>query len=185
MEVRLGSERRDVLTRRLLAGNAKSSFRRIQRVPRSFWRRRIIIVAALTVALSVGIVFASIPYLPHTTPPHSSITTPITQKVRGGTQTYPGYAELNLPTLSDNETFAVRVAVTNGTATFCAILASTFQAWAFSGNPSASTFPSSYCSIYEQTAQATLTFLPSSAGSWDIASLNYSPTQITVVYSPA
>ena len=154
-------------------------------MPRSFWRRRILIVAVLTVALSVGIVFASIPYLPHTIPPHSSITTPITQKVHGGTQTYPGYAELNLPTLSNNETFAVRVAVTNGTATFCAILASTFQTWAFSGNPSSSTFPSSYCSIFEQTVQATLSFLPPSAGSWDIISLNYSSTDITVVYSPA
>jgi len=154
-------------------------------VPRSFWRRRIIVVAALTVALSVGIVFASIPYLPHTAPPHSSITTPITQKVRGGNQTNPGYAELNLPTLSDNESFAVRVVVTNGTATFCAILASAFQAWAFSGNPTASTFPSSYCSIYVQTTHDTLTFLPTSSGSWDIAALNYSPTQIAVVYSPA
>jgi hypothetical protein len=154
-------------------------------VPRSFWRRRIIIIAALTVALSIGIVFASIPYLPHTITPHSSITTPITQKVQGGSQTYPGYAELNLPTLFNNETFAVKVAVTNGTATFCAILASTFQAWALSGNPSASTFPSSYCRTYVQTVQATLTFLPSSAGSWDIAALNYGPTEITVVYSQA
>jgi len=154
-------------------------------VPRKFWRRRIIIIAAFTVALSVGIVFASIPYLPHSIPPHSSITSPITQKVHNGTQTYPGFAELNLPTLSNNETFAVRVTVTNGTGTFCAILASTFQAWVFSGNPSASTFPRSSCSIYVQTIQDTLSFLPPNSGSWDIAALNFSPTDITVAYSPA
>jgi hypothetical protein len=154
-------------------------------VPRRFRSRRILIIAALTVALSVGIVFASVPYLPHSNPPHASITSPITQKVQGGTATYPGKAELNLPTLADNETFAVRVKVTNGTATFCALLDATFQAWLVSGNPSASTFPSSSCIIEEETAQDTLIFLPTSQGSWDIAALNYSPTEITVLYSPA
>jgi hypothetical protein len=154
-------------------------------VPRNFLRRRTLIIAALTVALSVGIVFASVPYLPHSVPPHSSITSPLTQNIRGGNQTYPGHAELNLPGLSNNESFAVRVNVTNGTATFCAILASTFQAWAFSGNPSANTFPSTSCVIEVQTAQDTLTFLPKIQGSWDIAALNYSPTELTVLYSPA
>src|SRR6266487_2587154 len=94
---------------------------------RSFLRRRTIVIAAIIVALSVGIVFASIPYLPH--PPPRTIQTPVTHSIRGGTQKNPGVYSLTLRGVSSSDNFAIGVNVTNGIASFCVMPETNFITW--------------------------------------------------------
>jgi hypothetical protein len=79
---------------------------------RRFLKRRTLIIAAIIVALSVGIVFASIPYLPH--PPPRTIQTPVSHDIRGGTQKNPGVYSLTLRGVSSTDNFAIGVNVVNG-----------------------------------------------------------------------
>src|SRR5260370_4152555 len=84
---------------------------------RRFLRRRTLVIASIIVALSVGIVFASIPYLPR--PPARTIQAPITHDIRGGNQNNPGVFSVLLQGGSNNDNCAIGVNVVNGTATFC------------------------------------------------------------------
>ena len=153
-----------------------------------FLRLRTLIIAAAIVALSVGIVFASVPYLPHSIAPHGSIRVPVSHSVSRGNQTYPGFFALSLPGISNSESFALGVTVTGGIASFCVLQELTYQNWVSSystvSNPG-NTFPASACILREQTTQSVLSFLPTTSGTWDVAALNTSLQPITVLFSPA
>jgi hypothetical protein len=159
-------------------------------VPRRFSKRRTLVIAAITVALSVGIVFASVPYLPHSVARHGSIKLPVSHIVLAGTVTHPGFASLSLPGVSNNESFAVGVTVIGGSADFCPIEDATYQGWVASyyttSNPG-STFPSGSCVPQEQMGivQGVISWSPTSSGTWDVAALNTSPQNVTVTFSPA
>jgi hypothetical protein len=152
---------------------------------RRFLKRRTIVIGAIIVALSVGIVFASIPYLPH--PPPRTIQTPVTHNIRGGTQKNPGVYSLTLRNVSSSDNFAIGVAVTNGMATFCVMPESSFFSWTFLNQTTqgGAAFSFNSCILNEQTAQAILRFTVTSEGNWDVVAVNTTPQMITVDYTPA
>jgi hypothetical protein len=152
---------------------------------RKFLRRRTIIIGAIIVALSFGIVFASIPYLPHSPP--QTIQTPVTHSIRGGTQKNPGVYSLTLPGVSSSDNFAIGVNVTNGMASFCVMPESNFLSWTITNKTTQGGIAFSFdsCILNEQTAQATLRFTPTSQGNWDVVAVNTNPQTITVDYTPA
>jgi hypothetical protein len=149
---------------------------------RRFWRRRTLIIGFAIVVLSVGIVFASVPYLPHS---HNSITSPQSFMVVSGNSTYPGYRALSLSGISNGENLAIGVTVTGGVANFCVVPDLPYESWVSSSNPSWFTFPWNDCILRQQTAQGTLAFTATSQGTWDVASLNTNPMAITVQFLPA
>jgi hypothetical protein len=152
---------------------------------RRFPRRRTLIIGAVIVALSVGIVFASIPYLPH--PPPRTIQTPVTHDIRGGTQKNPGIYSLTLRGVSSSDNFAIGVSVTNGMATFCVMPETNFITWTIN-NSTPGGIPFSFDSCIPsavQTAQTTLRFTPTSQGNWDVVAVNTNSQMITVDYTPA
>jgi len=150
-----------------------------------FLRRRTIVIAAIIVALSVGIVFASIPYLPH--PPPRTIQTPVTHSIRGGTQQNPGVYSLTLRGVSSSDNFAIGVNVTNGIASFCVMPETNFITWTFNNQSTNGGIPFSFdsCILNVQTAQTTLRFSPTSQGNWDVVAVNTSSATIIVDYTPA
>ena len=152
---------------------------------RRFLRRRTIVIAAIIVALSVGIVFASIPYLPH--PPPRTIQTPVTHSIRGGTQQNPGVYSLTLRGVSSSDNFAIGVNVTNGIASFCVMPETNFITWTFNNQSTNGGIPFSFdsCILNVQTAQTTLRFSPTSQGNWDVVAVNTSSATIIVDYTPA
>jgi len=149
------------------------------------WRRRGFIIGAAIVVISIGIVFASIPFLPRT---HVSITSSASHSVHGGSQSYPGLYALKIPGVLNNQNLSVGVVVINGTANFCVIEDSIVEPWVLSGNGTnapGSTFPSNSCIAQQQTAQSTIQFTATSQGTWDLVALNTSSMQITVDFNPA
>jgi len=152
---------------------------------RRFLRRRTIVIAAIIVALSVGIVFASIPYLPH--PPPRTIQTPVTHSIRGGTQQNPGVYSLTLRGVSSSDNFAIGVNVTNGIASFCVMPETNFITWTFNNQSTNGGIPFSFdsCILNVQTAQTTLRFSPTSQGNWDVVAVNTASATIIVDYTPA
>ena len=152
---------------------------------RRFLRRRTIVIAAIIVALSVGIVFASIPYLPH--PPPRTIQTPVTHSIRGGTQKNPGVYSLTLRGVSSSDNFAIGVNVTNGIASFCVMPETNFITWTFNNQSTNGGIPFSFdsCILNVQTAQTTLRFSPTSQGNWDVVAVNTGSATIIVEYTPA
>ena len=152
---------------------------------RKFPRRRTLIIGTIIVALSVGIVFASIPYLPH--PPPRTIQTPVTHDIRGGTQRNPGIYSLTLRGVSSSDNFAIGVSVTNGMASFCVMPETNFFSWTFNNQSISGGIPFSFdsCILNVQTAQTTLRFTPTSQGNWDVVAVNTNSQMITVDYTPA
>jgi len=150
-----------------------------------FLRLRTLIIAAAIVALSVGIVFASIPYLPH--PPPRTLQIPVTHSIRGGTQNNPGVFSLTLPEVSSNDNFAIGVTVTNGIATICVMPESNFIIWTSRNQSTYGGIPFSFdsCILSVMTAQTTLRFTPTSQGNWDVVAVNTNSQTITVDYTPA
>ena len=151
---------------------------------RRFPRPRTLIIGAVIVALSFGIVFASIPYLPH--PPPRTLQIPVTHSIRGGTQKNPGVYPLTLRNVSSNENFAIGVSVTNGNAAFCVMPETNFITWTINNStPGGIPFSFDSCILNVQTAQTTLRFTPASTGNWDVVAVNTSSQMITVDYTPA
>jgi hypothetical protein len=150
---------------------------------RKYPKRRKIVIGAIIVALAVGIVFVSIPYLPH--PPPRTIQTPVTHSIRGGSQRYPGVYSLTLRGVSSTDNFAIGVNVTNGTASFCVMPESNFITWTFNNSSGGIPFSFDSCILNVQTAQTTLRFTPTSQGNWDVVAVNTNPQTITVDYTPA
>ena len=150
-----------------------------------FLRLRTLIIAAAIVALSVGIVFASIPYLPH--PPPRTLQIPVTHSIRGGTQNNPGVFSLTLPGVSSSDNFAIGVTVTNGIATICVMPESNFIIWTSRNQSTYGGIPFSFdsCILSVMTAQTTLRFTPTSQGNWDVVAVNTNSQTITVDYTPA
>jgi len=137
-------------------------------------------LAAIIVALSLGIVVASIPYIPR---PHGSLQAPETHDIRGGTETYPGVFALTLQGISAGASFVIGVTVTNGSATFCVIDQFAYLTWAFNNQTMA--YPYSSCILRQDTSQDTLTFSPPTTGNWNVVAINTSPSGITVRFYPA
>ena len=155
-------------------------------MPRRFPKRRTLVIAAVIVALSIGIVFASIPYLPK--PTHRTIQGEVVRDIRGGNQSQPGVYSLTLRNISSTESFAIGVTVTDGTATICIIGESAFFSWVISNQsnaPQGVPFPLNSCFLHEETASDTLIFTPPSSGNWDVAAINTNPQKITVRYFAA
>lgn len=152
-----------------------------------FWNRRHLLFASIIVALSIGIVFASIPYLPSTPAPHGHLTTTQNVPVPGGSPTQPGVNQLQLPGLATSEDFYVGVTVSNGTASFCVIKDQPYISW-LSQTPPRTAFPSVDCignTPTQETTQDVLMFLTTSPGTWFVVAFNASPSAITVHFSPA
>jgi hypothetical protein len=156
-------------------------------VSKGFWRRRNLLIGLAIVALSVGIVFASIPFLPASQVPHTTILAPKTITVVGGTTSRPGYGQLTVQ-LSIHQNFWVGVNVTSGTASFCALTDQAYQSWLSSYNAN-NYYPltSNTCLLgpTQQEAQDTLKFVASSSGTWWIVALNVNSSPITVFFQPA
>lgn len=152
------------------------------------WRRRSILIAAIIVALSVGLVFSLLPYLQPVPANHGSISQTYTHTVGVATANGPGNFGLTLPDVSTSEPFAVNVTVVGGTASFCLISYQTYFAWASAYNTTspAGSFPQNHCTYgpTRQTAHEVLNFAVT-PGTWDVVALNYSASVITVYYSPA
>lgn len=165
-------------------------------MPRRFPRRRIVIIAAIIVALSLGIVVASVPFLPH---PHGTLKAAQTQNIQGASQNSPGAYGLQLAGLPNSNSFAVGVTVTNGNATLCVTQLNTFLNWQIQSQLNSGTpfppFDSTCISVastvghtnvlYESTNNDIITFTPPTSGDWAVVALNYNPTPITVIFSPA
>jgi hypothetical protein len=154
---------------------------------RRFWKRRAILISAGIVALSLGIVFASLPYLQPQPAPHGSIQQTYSHAVASATPNGPGNFGLSLP-IAASEPFAVNVTIVNGAASFCVMADQIYRPWASSYNlSSAGPFPSSSCTFGPtgQMSHGILNF-GVTPGTWDIVALNYSgSSEITVYYSPA
>ena len=150
---------------------------------RRFRGRRIILLAAIVVALSIGIVFASIPKVPK---PHGSLQGPESHTVKGGTSTSPGVFALLLQNIPNSNSFSVGVSVIggNGNATFCVIDFNTYLGWAL--NNQTEQYPYSSCILLHQNvSQDTLSFTPTFTGDWDVVAINTYPVAITVDFYPA
>jgi hypothetical protein len=151
---------------------------------RTLWRLRTVIIAAIIVALSLSLVFATIGFFPHPTPQHSSITRSLSQLVPAESGNTPGSTYVLIP-LSTTEDFALGVNVTGGAATFCVIKEPGYQDWKGTTPNTYDNFPWNNCIIQENTAKDTLTFTPTSTGNWDVVILNTNPTQVVVMFTPA
>jgi hypothetical protein len=150
-------------------------------MPRKFWRVKSLVIAAIIIALSISLVFATIGYFPHPNPQHNSITSPVTQTVPMQSGSVPGSRYVLIP-LTTTENFAVGVNVTGGPATFCIIKEPGYQDWTPGTFDS---FPWNSCVLHETTVKDTLTFTPTSTGNWDFVTLNTNPTEIIVEFTPA
>ena len=151
------------------------------------WRRRSIIIGAIIVALSVGIVFASLPYLQPPNTAHGSISSTLSHLVDPGTSSHVGFYGLKLPNITTSESFYVGVNVINGTASFCVLGYQQYENWAFSYKaPQWPAFPSGSCIFgpTQETSQDTLKFAVT-PGTWVVAALNAGSTQLMVSFSPA
>jgi len=151
------------------------------------WKRRSIVIGTVIVALSVGIVFASLPYLQPPSTAHGSITGTLSHTVGPADSSHIGFYGLKLPNITTAESFFVGVSVTNGTARFCVIGYQQYENWALAYNtPQSYSFPSGNCIFgpTQQTSQDTLKFSVT-PGTWVVAALNDSPSVLTVYFSPA
>jgi hypothetical protein len=151
------------------------------------WRRRSIIIGVIIVALSVGIVFASLPYLQPPNTAHGSISSTLSHLVDPGTSSHVGFYGLKLPNITTSESFYVGVNVINGTASFCVLGYQQYENWALSYKaPQWPAFPSGSCIFgpTQEISQDTLKFAITT-GTWVVAALNAGSTQLTVSFSPA
>ena len=151
-----------------------------------FWRRRNLLIGLAIVALSVGIVFASIPFLPASQVPHITVLAPKTITVPAGTPSRPGYNGLQLQ-LSANQNFWVGVSVTGGTSSFCAMTQQAYQNWQASYDTNYYSLTSSTCLVgpTQQESQDTLKFVATSTTYWWVVALNTNSSQITVSFVQA
>jgi len=151
------------------------------------WRRRTIVIGAVIVTLSIGIVFASLPYLQPPSTVHGSISGTLSHTVGPADSSHIGFYGLRLPNITTTEGFFVGVSVTNGTASFCVIGYQQYENWAFAYNTLQSyPFPSANCIFgpTQQISQDTLKF-SITPGTWVLAALNNSPSVLTVYFSAA
>ncbi len=146
------------------------------------WKRRSILIGAIIVALSVGIVFASLPYLQAPTPPHGSVASTLSHTVGPGSQSQPGFFGLQIPDVTASESFYVNVTITGGTASFCVLDYQQYANWISAG---ASNAPSD-CTLGPtgQISQDILKF-SLTPGTWVVVALNSGASEITVYFSPA
>jgi hypothetical protein len=154
-------------------------------VSTGFWRRRSLLIGLAIVALSVGIVFASIPFLPATQVPHTTIQAPNTITVGAGTTSRPGYGGLKI-LLSIHQNFWVNVTVTSGSSSFCVITDQAYNSWQSSYYTNYYPLTSNVCLFgpTQQESQDILKFVASSSGTWWIVALNANSSPISVFFQP-
>jgi hypothetical protein len=147
-------------------------------------RKRTLVIAGIIVALSLGIVIASVPLLPH---PPGTLQRSETHTIPAGSSSSPSSDHITLSGIPAGVEFRVGVTVTNGTATFCVLQTNNYVNWSLSNQLSGGNtpFPYSDCIFQKQTTQDTLSFTPPTTGSWDVAVLNMNPNSISVQFSPA
>ena len=150
-----------------------------------FFRRRTVLIGAAIVALSIGIVFASIPFLPATPVPHNSITTPSSIMVGAGTPSRPMFNKTILPPLAANQNFWLGVEVTGGSSSFCVINSQSYNNWVNAYY--SSYYPISGCLLgpTPQESQDTLKFVPPGSGPWVVVALNSDSSPVTVSFLQA
>lgn len=154
---------------------------------RRFRNRRSVLIGAIIVALSIGLVFSILPYLQPPPPTAQSISQTYVHTVGSQTPNGPGNFGLTIPNIPVKEPFTVNVTVVGGMAQFCVLASQTYTSWAEAYNQSsAGPFPSSQC-IFGPTSEMSQGILNFglTPGTWDIVALNYGPSAITVYYSPA
>src|SRR5207249_6328461 len=155
---------------------------------RRLWTRRTILIGVVVIALTVGIVFPSIPFLPYSPPPHFSITTTRSYEISGGNQSRPGFSALTISGISSGQAFWVGVTVTNGPASFCVLSSLSYQDWVSAYNQPGSALDRLTGCILgptQQVYQNTLKFQVPYSGTWVIMALNSNPQGITVDFGPA
>jgi hypothetical protein len=153
---------------------------------KGFWRRRNLLIGAAIVALSVGIVFASVPFLPSAQPPHTTVLSPRTITVDRATGSKPGHGGLTV-SLSAAQNFWVEVNVTGGASSFCVIQDQPYQSWVSSYNNNYYPLTSSTCLLgpTQQEVHDILKFVSTSSGSWWVVALNNNSSPITVSFQQA
>lgn len=161
-------------------------------MPRRRWKRRTIVISSVIVALSIGLIFTTIAYLPRPNPAHGSIQQSLTRTVRPGNQSYPGIFDVRIQNVTLTEDFWVGVGASGGAASFYALVYQTYFNWKLNYNLTQSpgnTFP---CNVnpsvcvgqVQQTSQQTLKF-PVTPGDWAIVALNTNSFPIIATFSPA
>lgn len=151
-----------------------------------FWKRRRLLIGLAIVAVSIGIVFASIPFLPTTQPPHTTVLSPKTVTVSPGTTQKPEHGELAVA-LTANQNFWVEVNVTGGTSSFCVIQNQPYQNWANAYSNNYYPLTSSICLLGPTQPEAldTLKFVATNSGTWWVVALNSNSSPITVSFLQA
>ncbi len=146
-------------------------------------RKRTLVIAGIIVVLSLGIVIASIPFLPH---PPGTLQQSETHTIPAGSPSSPNSTAITLSGIPGGVEFQVGVTVTNGTATFCVLQQTYYLNWNLNDQFSKgmTPFPYNDCILQQQTTQATLSFTPPSTGVWDVVALNMNLNAITVQFSP-
>jgi hypothetical protein len=146
-------------------------------------RKRTLVIAGVIVVLSIGIVIASVPLLPH---PPGTLQHSETHTLPAGSSGNPSSDHITLSGIPAGVEFRVGVTA-NGTVTFCVLQTTYYINWNLDNQFNPGTpFPYNDCIIPpQQTTQATLSFTPPTTGSWDVAVLNMNPNSISVQFSPA
>ena len=155
---------------------------------RRLWTRRTILIGVVVIALTVGIVFPSIPFLPYSPPPHFSITTTRSYEISGGNQSRPGFSALTISGISSGQAFWVGVTATKGTASFCVLSSLSYQDWVSAyDQPGSALDRLTGCILgpTQQVYQDILKFQLPYSGTWAVLALNSNPGGITVDFGPA
>jgi hypothetical protein len=141
-------------------------------------------LAAIIVSLSIGIVIAGVPYIPH---PPGTIQQAETHEILAGTPDNASTYAVTLAGVPGGAQFAIGVSVTNGLASFCVEQQSYYLQWNFNSQFNHGlAFDYTNCILtYDPTAQATLRFTPPVTGTWNVVAINTDPNNIVVEFSPA
>jgi hypothetical protein len=147
----------------------------------------VVLLAGIIVALSIGIVVAGVPYIPH---PPGTIAAAETHDVpsQPSNSTTPGTYPVRLSNLPGGSQFAIGVTVTNGVASFCVEREAYYLSWSLNSQFAQGGLAFQYdnCIVMpKDLAQTTLRFTTTVTDNWDVVAINDSPSPITVEFSPA
>jgi len=148
-------------------------------------RRRKLIVASIIIALAIGLIIVSVPYLPQPTP--GTLSRIQDGSVLAGSSADPGFLAFQIPSLPASHKFILQVNTT-ALADFCVMSDTQYHTWLSTKSTSnyGPYFPWSEClSRAGPTAQTTISFTPPSSGTWDVIVLNSNPSPMNVTFSPA
>lgn len=147
-------------------------------------RRRQVIIASIIVALAVGIIIVSIPYLPQAKA--GTLTAVQVGHVNAGTSTQPGFLAFQIPSLPASQRFVLQVNATDK-ANFCVMTDVQYHSWLYTKPMDyGPVFPWNECVTQAgPLSQTSLSFTTTSSGTWDVVVLNSNPVAMNVTFSPA